>query len=130
MSLPSPIVESKSWLRLYRQSGSALQQQRPPCVTRVLEHIRRHVLNPKIRIALMLKDTLGFGERVKGTLALDDARTGAQVEVIDKGNLELLLKAQAQVLQLPLFYCYDLATCVWIVLCIPFRLNMTDMSRG
>jgi hypothetical protein len=63
----------------------------------VYEHIARHMLHPKVRLAVTLRQLLDFLSLLQTSLVVnDDGGTCA----VDKGNAELYLKVIAQVLTL------------------------------
>jgi hypothetical protein len=64
----------------------------PPDVDR---HIRKHILHPKVRIAVIIKELLEFQDHLHKNLVVEDVATG--LTAVDKGNVELYLKVIAQI---------------------------------
>ena len=58
-------------------------------------HIRKHILHPKVRIAVIIKELLQFQDHLHKNLVVEDAATG--LSAVDKGNVELYLKVIAQI---------------------------------
>ncbi len=63
----------------------------------VLEHIARHMLHPKVRLAVTLRQLLDFLSLLQTNLIVSD---GGGACAVDKANAELYLKVIAQVLTL------------------------------
>ncbi len=63
----------------------------------VYEHIARHMLHPKVRLAVTLRQLLDFLSLLQTSLVVNDDGGACAV---DKGNAELYLKVIAQVLTL------------------------------
>ena len=62
----------------------------------VHEHIARHMLHPKVRLAVTLRQLLDFLSLLQTTLVVNDSG----LCTVDKGNAELYLKVISQVLTL------------------------------
>ena len=65
-------------------------------VNTVYEHIARHILHPRVRIAVMLRQLLEFSSFIQNNLVIQDAG----LCTVDKGNVELYLKVIAQIMTL------------------------------
>jgi hypothetical protein len=63
----------------------------------VYEHIARHMLHPKVRLAVTLRQLLDFLSLLQTSLVINEDGGACAV---DKGNAELYLKVIAQVLTL------------------------------
>lgn len=62
----------------------------------VYEHIAKHMLHPRVRLAVMLRQLLEFSSFLQTNLVVQD---GALCS-IDKGNVELYLKVIGQIMGL------------------------------
>jgi hypothetical protein len=62
----------------------------------VQEHVQRHVLHPRVRIAVMLRQILDFASLLQTSLVLNE---GGSV-IVDKPNAELYLKCINQIMTL------------------------------
>ena len=62
----------------------------------VQEHVARHVLHPRVRIAVMLRQLLDFSSLLQTSLVLTE---GGSV-IVDKPNAELYLKCINQIMTL------------------------------
>jgi len=62
----------------------------------VLEHISRHMLHPRVRIAVMLRQLLEFSCIIQTTLIVQDNG----MCIVEKSNTELYLKLIGQIMQL------------------------------
>ncbi len=62
----------------------------------VQEHVQRHVLHPRVRIAVMLRQLLDFASLLQTSLVLTE---GGAV-IVDKPNAELYLKCINQIMTL------------------------------
>jgi hypothetical protein len=62
----------------------------------VQEHIQRHVLHPRVRIAVLLRQLLDFSSLLQTSLVITE---GGSV-VVDKPNAELYLKCINQIMTL------------------------------
>jgi hypothetical protein len=71
----------------------ASQGANPPDVQ---EHIQRHVLHPRVRIAVLLREVLDFASLLQPSLVLSE---GGSV-IVDKPNAELYLKCINQIMTL------------------------------
>lgn len=58
-------------------------------------HIKRHILHPKVRIAVIIKELLDFQEHLRENLVIQDNTTG--LTAVDKGNVDLYIKVIAQI---------------------------------
>lgn len=63
----------------------------------VHEHIMRHMLHPRVRLAMTLRQLLDFLSLLQTSIVVQDSSGGCTV---DKSNAELYLKVIAQVLTL------------------------------
>eukprot|EP00961_Rhodomonas_salina_P201096 2712605-Rhodomonas_salina.7 len=61
----------------------------------VEKHIKKHILHPKVRIAIMLKELLEFQDHLHKNLIVEDVATG--ITAVDKGNVDLYLKVISQI---------------------------------
>jgi hypothetical protein len=64
----------------------------------VYEHISRHMLNPRVRMAVMLRQLLDFCALLQTSLVVND--TSAGICTVDKSNAELYLKVIGQIMTL------------------------------
>jgi len=62
----------------------------------VLEHIAKHMLHPRVRIAVMLRQLLEFSSILQNTLIVQDGG----LCTVEKSNTELYLKVIGQIMQL------------------------------
>jgi len=62
----------------------------------VHEHISRHMLHPRVRVAVMLRQLLDFSVLLQSSLVVNDAG----VCTVDKSNVELYLKVIGQIMTL------------------------------
>ncbi len=79
------------FLAIQEPNGSGIDQ------ATVYEHIARHMLHPKVRLAVTLRQLLDFLSLLQTSLVVNDDGGACAV---DKGNAELYLKVIAQVLTL------------------------------
>jgi len=66
------------------------------CKDTVLEHIARHMLHPRVRMAVLLRQLLDFSTLLQNTLVVSDDG----ICTVDKGNAELYLKVITQIMTL------------------------------
>eukprot|EP00961_Rhodomonas_salina_P159669 2150490-Rhodomonas_salina.2 len=59
------------------------------------KHIKKHILHPKVRIAVIIKELLEFQDHLHKNLVVEDCSTG--LTAVDKGNVELYLKVISQI---------------------------------
>jgi hypothetical protein len=64
----------------------------------VAKHIKKHILHPKVRISVIIKELLEFQDHLHKNLVVEDVATG--LSAVDKGNVELYLKVIAQITSL------------------------------
>lgn len=62
----------------------------------VQEHVQRHVLHPRVRIAVLLRQLLDFAALLQASLVVSE---GGSV-IIDKSNAELYFKSINQIMSL------------------------------
>jgi len=62
----------------------------------VHEHISRHMLHPRVRIAVMLRQLLDFSVLLQSSLVVNDSG----VCTVDKSNVELYIKVIGQIMTL------------------------------
>jgi len=62
----------------------------------VHEHISRHMLHPRVRVAVMLRQLLDFSVLLQSSLVVNDSG----VCTVDKSNVELYLKVIGQIMTL------------------------------
>lgn len=62
----------------------------------VIEHISKHILHPRVRIAVLLRQLLDFSCILQSTLIVQDG----SVYTVEKSNTELYLKVIGQIMQL------------------------------
>jgi len=62
----------------------------------VFEHIARHMLHPRVRLAVMLRQLLEFSSFLQNNLTVHDNG----MCTVDKGNAELYLKVIGQIMTL------------------------------
>ena len=61
----------------------------------VERHICKHILHPRVRIAVIIKDLLEFLDHLHKNLIVEDVSTG--LTAVDKGNVDLYLKVISQI---------------------------------
>ena len=83
-------TQVSDYLRNYEPSAEGTSQEI------VIEHISKHMLHPRVRIAVLLRQLLEFSTILQSTLIVQDGT----IYTVEKSNTELYLKVIGQIMQL------------------------------